>query len=445
MDMGKTEENFLMHKMRKMKYMLEENKEYVCIILIIYRILLEVIYIYGISPISRERDYTNNIEPLRYIVSWVIFFVFIPYFVRKIDCNKFTDMCLMILFLLAYVPGTILIGRKESSWIYIILYFGYEVCLVIFHFLAGYIKIPYFGIIKKYNDIVLYLICAICTVVVIYISWKYTGMRLHLGLWDVDKLRAENGNIEVPSLILYLYSMSGQILSVCTVALLCKKRVVSAMLLVFVQWFNFSIDGSKSIIMSEMIAIGIYILYRFIKVRGAWIISAFNLIVIATLLERIICPKQLFFRSMIIKRMFFEPQMINYFYYDFFLYNEKDLFRQSIIRHIGIKSPYTDEIPKIIGKIYFPTPTSANNGLFSDAYYNLGIPGIIIMPILLVALLVIIEAYSKNCRMEVRAVAAILICIHLISSSFFTTLLSHGVMGIFLLLWILNEGELKTL
>ena len=127
-------------------------------------------------------------------------------------------------------------------------------------------------------------------------------------------------------------------------------------------------------------------------------------------------------------------------YYDFFSIHEKDIFRQSFLRHFGFVSPYDVPIPKIIGANYMNNPeTNVNNGLFSDAYYNLGFIGVFIFPI-------VIMFFIKTLDLGTRGVATRLLILPIIVSasilsgaSFMSGLLTNGLLLLLFILFVLPK------
>src|SRR5699024_5500416 len=127
-------------------------------------------------------------------------------------------------------------------------------------------------------------------------------------------------------------------------------------------------------------------------------------------------------------------QLLNYFYFDFFSINEFDYFRQSLLGNLGIKSPYSTRIARIIGSNYYGG--GANNGLFSDAYYNLGTWGIIIMPLLIILALRLLDACTEGLSNKISIATVIILSINFISSSFFTVMISHGFLAVCFTLYV---------
>ena len=102
---------------------------------------------------------------------------------------------------------------------------------------------------------------------------------------------------------------------------------------------------------------------------------------------------------------------------------------------IGFTSIYSTQIQKIISSSYFNTPEMlANNGMFSDAFMNLGTIGIFIMPIMICLLLRFLDYCSKGINPFYLLTIMVNVSYIFISSSFFTVFLTHGFILLCLIL-----------
>lgn len=137
----------------------------------------------------------------------------------------------------------------------------------------------------------------------------------------------------------------------------------------------------------------------------------------------------------------FVPNLLNYNYYDFFSSNSPDYFQQSFLRYFGFDSAYSG-IGHLIAVVYYNSPeASANNGLLSDAYANMGFVGIFIMPFVLVLMLKILDACAEGLDIRVVVVSGIMIAFTFVSSFFFTIMLTHGLMALCVILYLLPRQK----
>ncbi|MGL5479555.1 MAG: hypothetical protein ACRDCB_10995 [Clostridium sp.] len=203
------------------------------------------------------------------------------------------------------------------------------------------------------------------------------------------------------------------------------------------QILSFSINGSKTVLFSTVLSVLLYIIYnkKYI-IRIPMILALVNL---SGIIEFFLF-KSYNIVNFIIRRVFFVPNLLNYYYYDFFSINEPDLFKQSFLRHFGIKTMYPP-IDNMIGSIYFDKANmGANNGLFSDAYSNLGEIGLLIMPIIIVLSLKVLDFCARGLDTRIYVVSSITLAFVFISSNFFTILFTHGFLVLCLVLFLLPRN-----
>ena len=102
------------------------------------------------------------------------------------------------------------------------------------------------------------------------------------------------------------------------------------------------------------------------------------------------------------------------------------------------------KIQNIIGAVYFNAPDMlANNGLFSDAYMNLGNVGVIILPIMICLALRFLDYSSKHIESYYLVTVLISVSYIFMSSSFFTVMMTHGyiILCLIILVIIPKDGK----
>ena len=294
--------------------------------------------------------------------------------------------------------------------------------------------------IKKY---LIYVILATLILTVIYISWKYTGFRLHRSLQDVYGIRLEAREWNVPTILAYLLSAAGNILPLFFVYFLFQKKKILTIFTGIIIILNFSIEGHKVIIFNLFICLLGYWLYN--EKRISLFSWGFSLLSFTSLLQYIISGKNIIF-DVLVRRVLYIPALANYYYYDFFSTNDFDYFRQSFLRHFGFVSPHETVIQRLIGEKYYNDPTmNANNGLFSDAYFNLGIVGMVVFPFMLVLLLKIMDSASRGINAKLLILPIVTTTIALVGGTLMSGLLTGGILMLTVCLLALPKNKtLKT-
>jgi hypothetical protein len=276
---------------------------------------------------------------------------------------------------------------------------------------------------------------------VLYVSWKYTRFRFHFNLYDVYDLRFEARNYDIPIIFNYILAASGTVLSLFFVWHLIRKEKKQAIIIGIIILLDFGIAGHKSIVFELLLAILGYYFFQFEKIKYfGW---GFVLLPAIALLESNLI-KTFNFITLIINRVLFIPSLLNYFYYDFFSSHEKDYFRQSFLRYLGFQSSYKTPIDFIIGEQYYGNDLiRANNGLFSDAYMNLGAFGVFFQPFILIVILKLIDSFSKGIDERLLFIVIMGCYSALISTTFSTALLTSGLFLIMFVLYLIRS-QIKT-
>lgn len=411
------------------------NKSFGFLGIIIFRLLLDINYENILSNVFGYSGFYNQMTVQSYLISWVILLCFIPFVLKLYDDKKvFFSNVVVFLFLKSFVPTTCLMAFMimplEFFWLFVVYW--------IMFFAAITFTKPFriFDIVsKKDSQYYLYFILIVLVMVIVYVSGRYTGFRLNFSLLNVYELREEESEWNLPGIFNYLLPVADTILPVLLMYFWNKKNYVIVGVITLSILLNFSLGGHKSVIFKLFLCILGYYFYTYNKVGlFSWFL---NLVCLISLLEFKIWGSALVC-SFIVRRVLFIPAKINYMYYDFFSNHEKDYFRQSFLRHLGFVSPYDSPIPKIIGANYMNKPeTNVNNGLFSDAYYNLGVLGVIIFPIIIMFFIKTLDLSTRGLDTRLLILPIIVSASILSGASFMSGLLTNGLLLLLFVLLVL--------
>ncbi len=222
---------------------------------------------------------------------------------------------------------------------------------------------------------------------------------------------------------------------------LSRKRNIIALLLGIVQLLAFSVDGTKSTLFTLVIVVACYFLVK--RVTISVIVRAVTLIVLTALIEYIVFNSD-YILNYGIRRLFYVPASLNVDYYQFFSSNDLDYYRQSIFSKLGFESPYAQSIGKTIGLYCLGSPVmNANNGLFADAYANLGVVGCFVVPLMLVTVFRVVDMVTSGLPFPIVACVLVITAYTFISSSIFTVLISHGLFLVCIILYFLPRPRIQ--
>lgn len=388
--------------------------------------------------------YSEEIGIGQKIVSW--FFVFLLFFLLDIKSNTISNCILKFLYFITFIPSCVILEYVSVDVEYKCIFFLYWTILFVINRLFPYLRVEILAGRKGWilSGISVLIFCFLIIAIWLY----YAQARMNLDLDDIYIARVEARNYDMPKIVSYLYLFAKALIPISVSVNLYKQKWVTSLILTLVGFICYFIEGSKTAVFSLLFVYCFWLALKMVDVEKiwGWIAFAFNGVSIAAVLVL-----KLFggirISSYLFQRSFFLPAIININYYEFFKNSEKDFFCQSIVGKLtGIPSHYEVEIPRLIGKYAFgDIAANANTGLVGDAYANLGVLGVIIMPCLFILLLRIIDLCIKGMPLQVYLSLSVILAFNFLSISFFTTLLSNGVVVILIYLLCTKRDETRML
>lgn len=395
-----------------------DNKIIICIQVILYKVLLNSFYV---NKIMFVYDYfticPSNNTLYTFVFSWLILFLTLPLLIKLFRRKTLSSQIIILLYFISFVPSNVLLTYSSD-------YIEFNILISIYWLLLLWLGSSNLSIKCKVaharTNFMLYVIIAIVGGTVFYVSYKFTGLRLHLSLDNVYDIRFESREYSIPTIMQYIMASSGTILSLGLLYFLSERKYAYAMVVIFLFVINFGIGGHKSVIFKLLIALLGYFFYT--KERVRYFPLFFILLTFACISIPIISI--LFgFRVMML------PASIHYSYYEFFNVNQLDYMREGILSRFGFNSPYSDGIMYLIGeKMTGNIEIAANNGLFSDAYMNFGYIGILIYPFFLVTFLKIADKFAEGISFKLLFGVIYTFALCLTSATFTTSLLTGGLL-----------------
>lgn len=431
-------------------YTTSKSKEMIkyLILLIIYRIGMDWAYQEVVSTLFAYNGFTNNYSVLYAVISWTVllFFSFLSFEQYCNDQDLVSNEILFVLFLMSFVPFTTMIcfGAVDNNFI---------IGNILFWLLL--FVIPKFKITFKSHwnlsvnsrrvlgDFQIKIIAILFSLIILYISLRYTHFRINLSILNVYDLRSEAANYNWPTILTYLFSWTRSVNSILIAYFIRKKKWIWTLTTIVIQILNFSIDGLKSTLFLLLFAVIINMLpimsnhklnrFALLGFSGISIISP----IIYKLFNNIL-PISLFAR-----RMLLIPVRISSNYFDFFSQNTPDYFRQSFLRLLGFKSPYPP-ISYYISEVYEKSTSNSNNGLIADAMTNLGYIGIIIFPIMIFIVLKILDKSAKGLDSRIYLTVALYTALVMTNSFLFRVLFTHGLIIVIIILRYMDRDSNQT-
>lgn len=415
------------------------------ILIIVYKVILEYAYC---NIVTKYWGYWFSAPVQNGVGQKVLNWFFIVLFLFMIESKENTlSACIMkFLYLISFIPGCVMIEYTSVAIGYQFLFFTYWLMLYGINRIFPYFKNKVLLLKKGHEINEMGLFIFSCLIILVWLY--YAHARTQLALDDIYVARMEARDYNMPTILSYLYSFAKALLPVGISIGLYRKEWFKCLVLTLVELLVYFIEGSKTALFSLFVAYFFWIFVKAAKEKRIWLWIVFlfdaagAMSILLLKIFGIIRASSYFFL-----RILFVPAFINIQYYEFFKGSAKDFFRQSIIGKItGMQSPYELLIPRIIGKYAFHNvETNANTGLIGDAYVNLGAVGVIIMPFLFIILLRVIDFCIKGLPKQLYFSLGVILAFSLLSNSFFTTLLSNGIVIIVLYLLFARRNVCKSI
>ncbi len=416
----------------------------------VIKLLFDIMYLQIIYPVYHYTGFVSNFTWKSYAISWLILMAY-SYFGFKMYCNrnqKLSYEVFYIIFLISFLPFVSMVGCGAFESDFIIWNCIYYFVLFSALILSNYIqfKVNRKRIQRKYaSNQQITILTLFFFLIVLYISGKYTGFRFNFSFSNVYDLRLEAREYSMPVILSYLYSWARAIMPILLIIFLRQKKYAISAICIITQLLSFGIEGSKSTILMMFIAIGIQFIPLFsVSKFNKWINYGLILFLILSMFEYYAYSSTTL-SSTIFRRMSYLPNWISSKYFDFFSNHVPDYFRKSFLRHLGLASPYSEEIPRMIGRLYMGNEqTNANNGLIADAIANMGYLGVVIMPILVVYVMRILDRSASGLDIKVYITIAIGQATLLMNSFLASAFLTSGVLITIVVLRIIDRDRANS-
>ena len=399
------------------------EKQGSCLLCVIfYKLLLDFLYCFYIS------NYYSTcyliISPLGIVNGWILVLLmsrFIFIFYKQQTCSAVIMVALNIIY---FIPITTYCGYGGGSSLFL---FYAGIYWAFFSFLQY--KVPFIVCeVRKLNTsrAAFYVMLIGVSVITLYFWIEYTNFRIMFNLMDVYDVRAEAATYDIPQVLQYARALSNIVMSVLIVLALKNRKYIALIWLLFLTLLAFSFAGDKSVILFPVILIGGYVFYR--KDMLTLMLPVGIVFQLIAIVEAIIGSKYII--TLVFHRMIMVPAALSDWYYRFYNEHTVDLYRNGVMGKFGFDSVYKQIIPNVIGNNIESQTINCNNGLLADVWANIGIIGIIIMPIILIVCFRLLDfvTYGIDFRMTIGIILFFAICFS--NASWSTVLLTKGYLAI---------------
>ena len=396
-------------------------------LVVLYRILLDYIYLSVTSVTWDYYGFIINAGRSSFWVSWMVLlallYLVFPFFQKE---APFYPDILILVFIMRVVPFTTLLRFQDIPGRLTLLFFVFYALLFILAQVLKFKKIPLLRGGKKQTDLLLYLSAFFFIAIVVFISGFYAKFRLHFSLTDVYDLRQEAREFDIPTILKYLWAPATNVLPLVFVYFAHKRKVVVCLLIFAAILLNFSINGMKSTFFKLLICVA----FGFVNIKNfkSYYLPGFVVLLVFTLAEGLLWDLHLL-HDILVRRALLVPPLLDTYYYDYITQEGPLFYVRGEMR-----------IQNIIGEVYFNDPeTACNNGLFSDAYMNLGALGCIVYPVIYAFIFRICGSAFRGAEKGLVVFAALIMSYTFEGSELTTGLLTHGLFVFGIIMYLVSS------
>ena len=409
-----------------MKILIERNKFQILTLLIILCLLLSLVYTFFVTETYSYMGFSSNFSLSRLLVSFSIL-LFTLFLFNWIKINDFIYFVGNIYFVLTIIPSSI---TYTNQLINISILFSHYFIFYSIFLIGNYIYFPVkLFSIKENNKIILVVLFSFLMIIPFIIKFLPHINLKNLLLQDIYETRAIQRKISSPYYG-YTYSILCKVLvPILIVYSIVYKNYKLLLFGFFLLIFLFLCGAHKSVLLGSILLVLFYFGNVINKLK--MFLSLTIIIIVSFSVFYTIDNESLLPLSIVARRAFFVPSLLDSFYFDFF--EQTPLYWSGSIGRNFIDYVYDKPIPYIIGEVYFSDPEmAANNGIVSDGFSNAGFLGVIINGLFLGFYMSVIK--SLNISHKFYGLYFLLL-ISIISSSLPVVLLTHS--GIALLIFAL--------
>lgn len=407
--------------------------EYFVGMVVVYKFLLDIAYRFVADAFSYQNFFYDGKTLRTELVSWALLFTLIPFIRRVFNDGSASGNILSLITLLSVIPMiSVLSFRPDYDWQYLLLIVTFW--SVFYGAWLFFPKITFASFSGLRSEAFYMATIGVLSISVLIYSYINTGFRFHLDLIEVYDIRAEARDYIAPFPLNYFVSFADNILPVLLVYSMHRKRYFISSYLLIVIFLNFSISGTKQLLFIPFLGVAGYLFIRSYLNISRTLAAAIFLTILAIVEGRFLGSITL--HGLFTYRVLFIPAELHFSYFSYFQANDFLYFSQSLLRMFT--DAKVENIQFLIGEYSIGDFTArANNGLFSDAYMNLGLLGVVIYPVIFAIILRIIDGAVECLPQRIVFVVSVYVAFVLISMTLTAALLTSGLIFLIFLLYSL--------
>ena len=423
----------------------------------IYKLIFDWNYVYFIAPLYGYSGFGYSPSLSAWVISITIS---VTVFWLIYDPKKEVSNTILSIFLLVtYVPLSSYFAFSGQSiryflyvsfcWVFVKLlldisfekWLDNDISTIINRTLGRLVS--YKIIVIKLIHLMLLFICCVITILTLFGLYRYTDIASWFITLDITRVYEIRQDLDFPSWFSYIFTwQSNVIIPFLVTYLIYIKKYYLIILPLSLQIFMYLSTGTRAILLSIPLYILILVIFRFkyafmtfATLIGAGVAAISSLVLFSW--------NGLFAHSLIVRRTFFVPPLVEYSYFNHFQASPMLFFSESRIGSLfGLSSPYPISSTRLISfSLHGTAITSTNTGFMASAFADMGFMGMIIIAVLFFVFIKYCCVVFRRLPLNLVIAALIVPVYSLANSAFFTSMLSHGIGIIVILLSLLALAD----
>ncbi len=387
---------------------------------VIFKIVLDLTYVYLHKDLFGYYGFGFEPSISKKIISWLLFIIVAACISSEtINCRTlflYTTMCLGLTPAFVYYEY----NPEAKTWMLI----SQVAMLLIMHVIMNKMRLFSELNIRKvpYSAKIVSLFAVLALMAYFIYAFAKYGMP-NFNLLSLATISEIRNNAELSTLMSIVQNFVCRILvPILMMVLFLKKKWFYFGLVLIVQLYTYSVTGFKTFLFIPLVVIALSFFHK-LDINKLMLCAIPIVCILCSLLY--VLFDEIYPYALINERVLFLPAKIKYSYFDYFSEHNFAYFSQTTIGSVlGLESAYAQDIPNLIGEVYFNKPEMwTNTGFMADAYSNMGLPGMLLISIFLCVVISLADAFMKDNDPK----------------------LNRGLLGMFLLFFIsLNDGSAIT-
>ncbi len=376
----------------------------------------------------------SNFNMSSYLIGWILTLLIYMILLYKKSIKIF--IIFLLIYILYVIPNIVYYSFNDLSLLYLMYLLVPYILILISIRNYEFIKNVKFRINPQY----VYILSILFSLITLFHLIYSTGGEYITDMSNIYEFREKYGVISNSGLWGYFNFWTFKVFSLFILLWsLYYKKYLTVFFSLLIISLLFIFTGHKSVFLSLFLVFFFFIIYQFNWNRVLVIASAslfFLSIIIFSYVTDDVWSKSIFLR-----RLLFVPTWINYHYFDFFSKNEFIYWSNGILKSF-YEYPYEKHFAFTVGDYLNKPGMRANSGFIPMGFAHAGLLGIGLYTIIVSIILNIMNSFICEDTKFVKITLMFLpIYIFFTSSDLLTTLLTHGLFIVFLIVIFFQNND----